>query len=120
MGRQHEAGKEGVHIDAQPPARDRGRTRRHGDRILDPREQGADLRVETPALIREADRARGPVQEPHADARLEPGDGAADTRGAQRQGCPRKAAAFDDGGQHPDIAHQTSVQRDSPIRDLMS
>ena len=120
--RQQQPRGEGVDVDAQPALhRARGAAgARH--RVLDAEHQRIDAGVELAALVGQAQRARGAVEQPHADARLEPRDGPAHARGrdAQRIGRLGEAAAVDDGGEHADVGKQSSVESHGFIRDLES
>ena len=77
-----------------------------------PSDQRIDVGVEQPAFVGEAQRARGAVEQAHADARFEPCDGAAHAGGreAERIGGAREAAAFDDGGEHAHVGEESSVE----------
>jgi hypothetical protein len=71
-----------------------------------PASKGRDLSVEAAPFVGERYRARRPIEESHADARLKPCHGAADAGGRQpeRFGRPHEIAGFHNRGQNADAA----------------
>jgi aryl-alcohol dehydrogenase-like predicted oxidoreductase len=78
--REHEVAERLVDVDPEPPAHRGARAARRGRGVLDRRQVRRDRLVEPAPLVGERDRARGAVEDAHADAGLEPRDGATHRR----------------------------------------
>lgn len=107
------AGRPWIDVDAEPPAHRSRRARRVRGGVLDPREERRHLLIEAAPLVREHDRARGAIEQPHADALLQPRRGAADAglREPERPGRAREAPGLDHGREHADAAEETVIER---------
>src|SRR3984957_189962 len=112
MAGENHAGKIRIDVDAQASANNTGRTRRSRGRILDTRQQGPDLFVETPAFVGERDRTGGSVEQADTYPLFEARNRATDARrgNAERVGGPRKTAALDHRRQYTDARQQTAVE----------
>ena len=111
LGCEDVAGEVRVHVDAQLPAHASGGSRRGVDRVLERADQRRDLLVEPAALVGERDRACVAVEQPHADALLEPLHRTADARLAEADPLARahEAAGLHDRLEQVEAAEQLGV-----------
>src|ERR1700688_4996000 len=112
MAGEDHAGGIGIDVDAEASANNAGGTRRRRGRILDTRQQGSNLLVETPALVGERDRTGGSVEQADTYPLLEARHRATDARrgNAERVGGTRKTAALHHRRQYTDARQQTAVE----------
>ena len=76
--------------------------------------------MEAAAFVGERHCARRPVEQTHADARLQSCHGTADTGGreAERLSRPNEIAGLHNGGQHADAAEQSAIERHDDLLSL--